>query len=109
MDSKWLNQWSAFVNKDDEEPPGVVSSEDLLDVAGEPLQGLKPRIDYRGVTPMVYHILSRLYGRDHSPDLCRYTIDIYEPPVPPDRIVKASYRAVVCCACFSHYIQPSSY
>jgi hypothetical protein len=60
MDSKWLNAWSIFVNSkttatltsntdlEDELEPGPVSSKDLLKEDGTPLDGLKPKIDYRG-------------------------------------------------------------
>lgn len=62
---------------------------------GEPLPGLRAKIDYRGVTPMVFHCFAELYGRDSSPELCRYTVDIYAKALTPERMVKASRAAVM--------------
>lgn len=57
MDCDWLNKWSNFVQSEDEDtPPGAVSTLSLLDDDKKPLQGLKSRIDYRGVTPIVYFV-----------------------------------------------------
>jgi uncharacterized membrane protein YgcG len=88
IDSKWLNQWAAFCNSEDEEPPYHISSKELLDEKGEPLPGLKAKIDYRGVVPMVFFILVELHGRDNSPEIMRYKVDIYAPPLTIDRIIK---------------------
>jgi hypothetical protein len=59
------------------------------------LPGLKASLDYRAVTPAVYHIFIELYGRDSSPTLCRNTIDIYAPPVPIERLINIQYHAMV--------------
>lgn len=96
IDSKWLNQWSAFVNgDDDEDPPYHISSKELLDEKGEPLPGLKVKDDYRGVVPMVFFILVELHGRDKSPEIMRYKVDIYAPPLTVDRIVRHGLRSSV--------------
>lgn len=124
IDASWLNRWSEFVNDpDNEDPPGPMSTKDLLcdaatlnassssSAAGDqphvkpvftkgpglkvPIPGLQPRIDYRAVPPMVYFILVELYGRDSAPDICRYSVDIYKPEVPVDRLVNIKLKAVV--------------
>lgn len=76
-------------------PPGLLSSRDLLDENNEPLPGLKAKIDYRGVAPMVFYVLCELHGRDSSPELCRYEVDIYARPLPTERIVKIAHQAAV--------------
>ena len=37
--------------------------------------------------PKVYFTFTQLYGQDDSPDLCRYTVDIYDTPVPAEHLV----------------------
>ena len=55
VDSNWLNAWSEFVNGEEGPPPGPVSSKGLLDEkTAEPLPGLRERVDYRGVVPIVF-------------------------------------------------------
>jgi hypothetical protein len=100
IDSDWLNAWSAFVNGNElEEPPGVVSTKNLLDSKGNPLPNLKAIRDYRGVPPIVYFIFVELYGKDDSPELPRYEIDIYKPAVTIAKLVNiqvtGKVRAVV--------------
>ena len=96
IDSKWLNKWSAFVNDaDEDEPPGKISTKGLLDKDGKPLQGLHVPIDYRGVTPLIYQIFINLYGKDDSPELCRYAIDIYKLQIPVEQLVKIKMRSMV--------------
>lgn len=72
MDAKWLNKWSIFVHSSDlvEEPPDLVSSKDLLDEKGEPLKGLKAKIDYRGVSPMCYFIFIEVSAYTMNVNLC---------------------------------------
>ena len=55
MDSSWLNSWSTFVHSNGD-LPGPVSSSGLLDSSGKVLPELKGRIDYRGVTPLVFYM-----------------------------------------------------
>eukprot|EP01038_Epipyxis_sp_PR26KG_P008633 gene8633-11668_t len=106
MDSCWLNKWSAFVsNPDEDESPGVISSADLL-VNGQPRPGLKPKIDYRGVPPLVYYIFVELYGKDSSPEICRYVIDIYKLPVPIERLVDITLRAQLQASVQVNKIRP---
>lgn len=96
MDAKWLNAWSTFVKgPDDADPPGLISNSELLDEAGNPLPGLRSKIDYRGVAPIAYYVLVQLHGRDKSPTICRYTVDIYKPAVPDERLVNMKMTAVV--------------
>lgn len=94
VDSNWLNAWSAFVNSDGD-PPGPISSKELLNEKKEPLPGLKEKIDYRGVPPIVYFILIEFHGRDSSPDICRFSVDIYAPQIPIERTVNSKLKAVV--------------
>ena len=67
--SKWLNEWSHFVQDPScTTPPGAVSSAQLLQrpaanalQAGSwgkqaPLKGLQSVVDYRGVSPLTYFI-----------------------------------------------------
>jgi len=88
VDSDWLNKWSAFVNGGDgEDSPGPLSTKELLDAQDIPLLNLMPIRDYRGVPPIVYFIFLELYGKDSSPELCRYQIDIYKSPVSVAKLV----------------------
>lgn len=93
MDTKWLNNWSAFVNDVQQEPPGPMSTAELLDSEGNAIKGLLAKIDYRAVPPIVYFIFLELYGKDSSPEICRYVIDIYKHPVPIDKLVKIRMHA----------------
>lgn len=82
IDSDWLNSWSAFVNvAENEDPPGILSNKELLDDNNNPLPNLKAIRDYRGVPPIVYFTFVELYGKDDSPEIARYEVDIYKPPV----------------------------
>lgn len=88
VDSDWLNAWSAFVNGSEvEDPPGPMSTKGLLDDKGNPLPNLKAIRDYRGVPPIVYFIFLELYGKDDSPEVPRYVVDIYKTPVPVAKMV----------------------
>jgi hypothetical protein len=109
IDCRWLNEWHAFVKGGiDEERPGPLSTRDLLDEKTKlPLPKLKKLIDYRAVTPMAYACFVELYGKDRSPELCRYEIDIYKPEIPLDRIVNIK-RTVVVSETYSVFIRLSS-
>jgi hypothetical protein len=88
IDSNWLNAWSSFVNGgDDEDSPGPLSSKELLDAQGNPLPDLKAIRDYRGVPPIVYFIFLELYGKDSTPEIPRFLVDIYKVPVPVAKMV----------------------
>lgn len=88
IDSDWLNAWSAFVNGTAvEDPPGPLSTKELLDDKGNPAPNLKAIRDYRGVPPIVYFMFLELYGKDDSPEIARYEIDIYKSPVPVAKMV----------------------
>jgi hypothetical protein len=95
IDCTWLNAWLAFIHTEEGELPGPISSKDLLDEKGNPLKDLKAKVDYRGLSPTAYFILKTLHGSDGSPDLPRYHIDIYKPPVPIERLVTIQMNAVV--------------
>lgn len=55
IDSSWLNDWSNFVHGD-LDPPDMMSSKALIDKDRKVLPGLRSRIDYRGVTPLVFYM-----------------------------------------------------
>lgn len=96
VDSQWLNKWSKFVNGDlDEDSPNIISTRELLDDDKKPLPRLQAKIDYRGLSPMVYHILVELYGKDSSPELPRYTIDIYKPEIPLEKLAAIKMTTVM--------------
>ena len=96
MDSAWLNKWASFTrDASDTSLPGPISSAALLDKDNKPLPGLRARIDYRGVLPIVYFIFVRLYGKDKSPELPRYSVDIYSPQVEISFLAKAQALAGV--------------
>ena len=46
------------------------------------------------VSPLVYHIFVELYGKDNSPEIIRYVVDIYKAPVPKERLVQMKFSAV---------------
>lgn len=52
LDTTWLNAWAEWVeNIDGAEPPGKLSTAGLRDEQGNILKGLRPKIDYRFVSP----------------------------------------------------------
>lgn len=76
--------------------PGPISTFGLLSSDGKtPLPDLKAKIDYRGVPPIVYFIFLELHGKDSSPEICRYLVDIYKAAVPEDKLVKIKLLALV--------------
>lgn len=79
---------------DDAEEPGILTSGELVDGKGKPLNGLEAKLDYRGVPSISYFCFKELYGKDNSfPDLPRYVVDIYKPGVPVDRLVPIQMKA----------------
>ena len=60
----------------------------------EPLQGLEAKLNYRGVPQLVYYILKELHGKDRTPEFCRYTVDIYQQAVPPEKLAKMRPGAI---------------
>lgn len=96
IDSDWLNAWAAFVNGDEtEDPPGPLSTYGLLDAKQNPLPNLQAVRDYRGVPPIVYFIFVELYGKDSSPEIARYMVDIYKVPVSVAKMVNIQVTARV--------------
>ena len=104
IDSRWLNNWSLFVHNNGD-LPGNLSSRELIDSEKKILPELKARIDYRGVTPLVFFILNNLYGHDTTPQFSRYTIDIYAPPVPIERLVDIQFKAQAESSILAHKIR----
>jgi hypothetical protein len=37
--------------------------------------------DFRGVPPTLWYVFVELYGRDAGQELCRYTMNAYDPPL----------------------------
>lgn len=89
IDTRWLNKWAAFVAGGDE--PGPISSAELLDSTGTPLPNLIPKIDYRGVCPMVYYILKEFHSQDGSAEIARYECDLYGVKVKPTDMIKSQF------------------
>ncbi len=80
--------------EEENEPPGPLSTADLVDENGSPLiPDLEQGKDYRGVPAISYFCFVELYGKDGSPDIPRYQVDIYKPAVPVGRLVNIQFRA----------------
>lgn len=81
VDGKWLQTWATYMEGKGE-PPDRISNLNLFQEDGRTLkEGLMPKQDYRGVSPMIWYIFVELYARDTAPELCRYTMDAYAPAV----------------------------
>ena len=52
--------------------------------------GLQPRVHFRALNPMCWFLAVELYGRDASPEICRYSLDADAPEVP------GQYREQAC-------------
>jgi hypothetical protein len=37
--------------------------------------------DFRGIPPTLWYVFVELYGRDKGQELCRYTMNAYDPPL----------------------------
>lgn len=96
MDVEWLYRWADFIAGNiDVSEVGRITTLRLLDPeTKEPLQGLEPKINYRGIPQLAYYILKELHGKDSSPELCRFTLDIYQRPVPPEVLAKIRPPAI---------------
>ncbi len=80
--------------EEDNEPPGPISSKNLVTQDGKPIMAdLKAKRDYRGVPAITYWVFVELYGKDKSPDIPRYEVDIYKPEVPVGRLVDIQFKA----------------
>ena len=44
-------------------------------------EGLQPKIDFRAISPTMWYIFVELYNRDGAPEICRYSLNIYDPGV----------------------------
>lgn len=72
------------------------------------LPGLRPKIDYRAVPPVVFYLFVELHGKDNSPELCRYVIDIYKYAIPVEDLINIQYTAMVSCYSFLGTQHPRS-
>lgn len=43
----------------------------------------------------MFYVLCEFHGRDGSPEICRYEVDIYARPLTTDRIIKVAHKAAV--------------
>ena len=82
------------LEEEDNDPPGPISSKALVDDKGIPLlPDLLQSRDYRGVPAISYWCFVELYGKDDSPDIPRYQVDLYKPTVPVGRLVNIQFKA----------------
>jgi hypothetical protein len=90
VSADWLSDWSAFMNAEAKEGPGPISNMLLFEEGSKKKirSGLEAKLDYRCVPPLVFYILSELYGTDPVPAVCRYSLDIYSPQVPVIDLVR---------------------
>jgi len=120
-DAQWLRAWTEYASARGGEgattplppAPGPLSNARLLTWDGKdsqtgsnnkrgkeprshtgakPLPHLETVVDYRGVPSLVYFILVELHGKDDSPEIARYDVDIYKPPIPVERLVPLRQR-----------------
>ena len=81
--------------EEDNTPPGPLSSVNLVDEHGKPIiPNLQVKKDYRGVPAITYWVFVELYGKDDTPALPRYEVDIYKPEVPVGRLVNIQFKAI---------------
>ena len=125
MDAQWVARWMEYtkpglLSEEEQEAmaelppaPGPVSSRRLLetDVAptsgGVPLSGLHSVTDYRGVPSLVYFAFVELHGKDASPEIARYAVDIYRPAVPIERLMPIRFRAQTTSSILVDKIRPN--
>jgi len=93
--------------------PGPVSSARLIEPGLAPtsapvvLRNLQPVVDYRGVPSFVYFTFVELHGKDSSPELARYHVDIYKPQLPIERVIPIRYRAQTTSRILVDEIRPN--
>ena len=95
ISTKWLNQWIEYVTGKTE-PPGPVSNMDLHVEGTRTLKrNLEPKKDFRGISPTMWYIFVELYNKDGAPELCRYSLNIYDPGVAGRHRERASRGAAL--------------
>ena len=81
VDTDWLSQWAKHMEGKGE-PPGKISNLNLYQLDGRTIRTrLLPKKDYRGVRAIIWFIFVELYGKDDAQELCRYSMNIYDPPL----------------------------
>ncbi|CAN0266700.1 unnamed protein product, partial [Phaeothamnion confervicola] len=71
VDTKWLERWAKFV-RGEGAPPGHISNTSLLEADLRTARpGLRAKVDYRGVNPVVWFLYVEMYGKDEAPEICR--------------------------------------
>ena len=54
----------------------------LFSTTGKTLRAdLAAKRDFRGIPPTLWYVFVELYGRDKGQELCRYTMNAYDPPL----------------------------
>jgi ubiquitin carboxyl-terminal hydrolase 20/33 len=77
IDTHWLNEFLAFRDGRQRNPPGPITNDRLVIEDGQPRVGLRRGVNYRAVNPQVWDYLFGRYGG--GPVIKRNTIDIYGP------------------------------
>ena len=81
VDTNWLSQWAKYMEGKGE-PPDKISNLNLYQLDGRTIRRrLLPKKDYRGVRAVIWYIFVELYGKDDAPEICRYSMNIYDPGV----------------------------
>eukprot|EP00658_Telonema_sp_P-2_P034028 TRINITY_DN2487_c0_g1_i2.p1 TRINITY_DN2487_c0_g1~~TRINITY_DN2487_c0_g1_i2.p1 ORF type:complete len:324 (+),score=43.19 TRINITY_DN2487_c0_g1_i2:211-1182(+) len=93
ISSNWLRKWRAWSRHDShEEPPGLVTNDELLTSSGVPNRDLKPEKHYRAINVRAWDHLIQIYGG--GPAIVAHRIDIKEAVVEPtDGYTDYSYDA----------------
>ena len=93
VDTRWLNRWTAFIEGG--EPPGPLTTKDLIGADGKPIPSLQAKIDYRAVCPMVYFTLKEWHSKDDSPEITRYECNIHSQSVVDKDLAQVNVRIQV--------------
>ena len=93
VDRLWADRWARWLSGACDEPPGAITNRVLYVDGARPPRlraGLQPRVHFRALNPMCWFLAVELYGRDASPEICRYSLDADAPEVP------GQYREQAC-------------
>jgi len=81
VEASWLRHWREYCwDATRTDPPGPISNWRLL-AGKQPRPNLVRARDYRGVNYKVWRVFVHRYGG--GPAICRYELDMYAPPAPP--------------------------
>jgi len=80
IDINWLESWRRFINERSD-PPGNIDNTRLVHKdSGDPVDGLSPVKDFRGVNSAIWMFWHGKYGG--GPALRRRILDLYSQPMP---------------------------